>query len=84
MESCFSFFQFMFVCVDALCLFLLGVGRICWLKKGRKMLLNAYRVIAVHVPLSAFISSGTSYRFGRTSVRGCVCLCECVYTDVPT
>uniref|UniRef100_Q7ZUA6-7 Isoform 7 of Limb region 1 protein homolog n=1 Tax=Gallus gallus TaxID=9031 RepID=Q7ZUA6-7 len=34
MESCFSFFQFMFVCVDALCLFLLGVGRICWLKKG--------------------------------------------------
>ncbi|POI36090.1 hypothetical protein CIB84_000158 [Bambusicola thoracicus] len=33
MESCFSFFQFMFVCVDALCLFLLGIGRICWLEK---------------------------------------------------
>jgi len=30
----------MFVCVDAFCLFLPGIGRICWLKKGRKILLN--------------------------------------------
>ncbi|XP_054045550.1 limb region 1 protein homolog isoform X9 [Rissa tridactyla] len=33
MESCFSFFKLMFVCVDALCLFLPGIGRVCWLKK---------------------------------------------------
>ncbi|KAM6373848.1 limb region 1 protein homolog isoform 10-T10 [Alca torda] len=33
MESCFSFFKLMFVCVDALCLFLPGIGRVRWLKK---------------------------------------------------
>lgn len=48
------------------------------------MLLNARGVFAVHVPFSVLISSGTSYRFGRTSVLRCVCFCGCVYIDVPT
>lgn len=82
-ESCFSFFQFMFVCVDALCLFLPGIGRIRWLKKGRKILLNTYGVITVHIPFSVLNSDGTNYRFGRTML-GCICLCSRLHICICT
>jgi len=33
-ESCFPFFQPLFICIDALCLFLSGIRRLCWPEKG--------------------------------------------------
>ncbi|KAF7475244.1 Hypothetical predicted protein [Marmota monax] len=33
-ESCVSLFQPLFICVDALCIFLSGIRRICWPEKG--------------------------------------------------
>lgn len=57
-ESCLSFFKSMFVCVDALCIFLPGIGRICWLEKGRKTTIK-YKVIATYISFSAFISDET-------------------------
>ncbi|XP_023568639.1 limb region 1 protein homolog isoform X1 [Octodon degus] len=32
-ESCLSLFQPLFICIDALCLFLSGIGRFCWSQK---------------------------------------------------
>ncbi|XP_005551335.1 limb region 1 protein homolog isoform X12 [Macaca fascicularis] len=32
-ESCFPFFQPLFICIDALCLFLSGIRRLCWPEK---------------------------------------------------
>ncbi|XP_061022199.1 limb region 1 protein homolog isoform X3 [Dama dama] len=33
-EPCFSLFQSLSICVDALCLFLFGIRRFCWSEKG--------------------------------------------------
>lgn len=70
----------MFVCVDALCLFLPGIGRICWLKKGTKIPLNTEALQHIF-RFQPFFLMKLKLEIWEGLVVACVCLCERVYTD---